>query len=415
MSYKVLHGDCKDKLRELIAEGVQVDSIVTDPPYELGFMGKSWDSTGIAYDTELWGFALQILKPGGHLLSFGGSRTYHRMACAIEDAGFEIRDQIMWIYGQGFPKSLDVSKALDKKAGLERGKVRFKPRIETSGTMSGGSETRPCLTKNRELGFYEVPNTNPVGDLAKQWSGWGTGLKPAHEPIVLARKPLAESTVADNVITHGTGAINIDGCRVEMLDNTTLGRNNKVGSNGWKNSSGGKSNNLLRVDQGLTELGRFPANLIYDGSDEVETEFAKYGDKGSSFRKGNRVSNNNGILPWNRGRESGRVVEGAGYADKGSASRFFYCAKASKNDRQGSKHPTVKPIALMRYLCRLITPPGGTVLDHFAGTGTTGQAAIEEGFQAILIEKEPEYIADINKRMNNTALPLWALNEVTNG
>ena len=191
LSVRLLHGDCREQLQTL--EACSVDSIVTDPPYELGFMGKSWDASGIAYDVGMWREALRVLKPGGHLLAFSGSRTYHRMTCAIEDAGFEIRDQIMWIYGSGFPKSHDVSKAIDKAAGAKRAVI--------------GKHPTPASTKNRgimEYGWQEAPDiTAPATDAARQWTGWGTALKPAHEPICMARKPL-EGTVAGNVLRHGT-------------------------------------------------------------------------------------------------------------------------------------------------------------------------------------------------------------------
>jgi DNA modification methylase/transcriptional regulator with XRE-family HTH domain len=405
----VFHGDCLDVIKELIVQDVKVDSIVTDPPYELGFMGKDWDKTGIAYNKELWELCLKILKPGGHLLAFGGARTYHIMASAIEDAGFEIRDQIMWLYGSGFPKSLNVSKQIDKRGGTDiswfgswlrterekRGikqkelsfyfpsktggltgcvanwelglnlptaeqfnklcevlKLPFDKVEEAEQAIIGSIKTN--LTPYRKIGEVnisgEINITVPATNAAKQWNGWGSALKPAHEPIVLARKPLLEPTIAANVLKHGTGAINIDGCRVASTDNTVQ--------------------------------GRFPANLIHDGSEEVAAEFAKYGERKSGHKKPLHTPTN--------------INDFA--ASTGTADRFFYCAKASKKERNGSKHPTVKPVALMRYLCRLITPPGGIILDPFAGSGTTGQAAIEEGFSAILIEKEPEYINDIKNR-----------------
>ncbi len=405
MVFRIMHSDCKEALRELIAEGVQVDSIVTDPPYELGFMGKHWDKSGIANDVELWQLCLEVLKPGGHLLSFGGSRTYHRMATAIEDAGFEIRDQIMWIYGQGFPKSLDVSKALDKMEGAERtNKVwhdTFRDgRSRSQRKYNGSGNERKGVTNYKDL---------PTTDLAKQWAGWGSALKPAHEPIVMARKPLSEKNIASNVIKHGTGGINIDGCRVGI----PLGDNkfdDPVRYGGVRAASiyGSSEREGGQVYEMPSQLGRFPANLIHDGSDEVEAEFARYGDRVSGSHKAGQPRNA-------QSRSSYIMPDITTYSDQGSsgsASRFFYSAKASKSERNGSKHPTVKPIALMRYLCRLITPPNGTILDPFAGTGTTGQAALEEGFGAILIEREAEYIADIKKRIDGVQLPLNILEEV---
>lgn len=314
-AFTLHHGDCLDVLRDM--PDASVDAVVTDPPYGLSFMGKRWD-----YDVPsaaIWSECLRVLKPGGHLLSFGGSRTYHRMAVNVEDAGFEIRDQVMWVYGSGFPKSHNVSKALDRSG-----------------------KATPAAT---------------------QWDGWGSALKPAHEPIVLARKPLGEKTLAANVLEHGTGAINVDGCRVGEREKPP---------------------------------GRFPANVMHDGSDEVVELFPGAGEK--------------------------------------SAARFFYCAKASKSDRdegldafaeqefvqwqtgngtsgkpssmsegrdtqRRNIHPTVKPTDLMAYLCRLVTPPGGVVLDPFAGSGSTGKAAIREGFQFIGIEREAEYLAIARARI----------------
>ena len=366
-----------------------VDSIVTDPPYELGFMGKAWDSTGIAYSVSMWRECLRVLKPGGHLLSFGGSRTYHRMACAIEDAGFEIRDQIMWIYSQGFPKSMDVSKAIDKAAGAEREVVGVaagmgKQNPEWNGTAQGRAE-------NSFKPEYSL--TAPSTDAAKQWSGWGTALKPAHEPICVARKPLI-GTVAANVQQHGTGALNIDGCRVE------LNGDYKCKANGRPSQTGLDDNydpaNANRPDT----VGRWPANVIHDGSEEVVSLFPQT-SSGTGAVKRVSAAENEG----NRGSALGAESRPAGtemicYGDSGSAARFFYCAKTSKSERGlGNIHPTVKPLVLMRYLCRIVTPPGGVVLDPFTGSGTTGIAAMREGFGFIGIELKPEYASIANARL----------------
>ncbi len=389
--FKILLGDCRDRLKELPDNSI--DSIVTDPPYELGFMGKSWDASGVAYDVSVWRECLRVLKPGGHLLSFGGSRTYHRMACAIEDAGFQIRDQIMWVYGSGFPKSLNIGKALDKVAGAEReviGKIRNNQPGGTSAFAEGG------------VGSYQKGDTTerdivggPVTPEAEVWNGWGTALKPAHEPIVLARKPL-DGTVANNVLKHGVGGLNIDGCRVgnEVLPEQTAGQA-QIGTF--------ERTNMVTPER----TGRFPANFIHDGSDEVLQLFPS--DKPNQ-----------------------------------SAARFFYCAKASKKDRNegldqfeekqtfggGARppdqysedekylknaataygaikapnknhHPTVKPTDLMRYLCRLITPPNGTVLDPFTGSGSTGKAAVLEGFSFIGVEQSEEYILIAEARIKS--------------
>ena len=341
-------GDCLDVLRAM--PEMSVDAIVTDPPYGLSFMGKKWD-----YDVpnvEIWRQCLRVLKPGGHLLSFAGTRTQHRMAVNIEDAGFEIREMIAWVYGSGMPKSLNVSKAIDKMAGAEREVVGQETRYnEPSGIVNAGRglEARSLIKRNI---------TAPATDAVKRWDGWGTALKPALEPITVARRPII-GTVAENVLKYGTGGINVDGCRVEG--------------------------------------GRFPANLIHDGSDEVVELLNE-------------------------------------------PARFFYCAKASKADRdagceglevtdsrvtglqsdQGmpmrmengvatgpkappvqrrNHHPTVKPTDLMRYLCRLVTPPGGIVLDPFMGSGSTGKAAVLENFNFIGIEREPEYMEIAKRRI----------------
>jgi len=312
----LMHGDCLEVLRTLPDNSV--DSVVTDPPYGLSFMGKKWD-----YDVpavEVWAECLRVLKPGGHLLAFAGTRTQHRMAVRIEDAGFEIRDMIAWVYGSGFPKSLDVSKAIDK----------------AGGTLDGA---------------YDI--TAPATEAAQQWQGWGTALKPAMEMITMARKPLV-GTVAENVLAHGTGAINVDGCRVGCEARPVMVRTETVVS---ATSMNGQSTGATSSGE-LTTSGRWPANLIHDGSEEP-------------------------------------------CALLGDAARFFYCAKASKRDREdNNNHPTVKPTDLMRYLCRLVTPPGGVVLDPFMGSGSTGKAAMLEGFQFIGIDISDEYLEIARARIN---------------
>lgn len=419
MSIRVEHGDCLEVMPRLIAEGVRVDSVVTDPPYHLtsivkrfgkpgsapakdrdglyarasrGFMGKEWDGGDIAFRPETWRLCFDLMKPGAHLLAFSGTRTYHRMACAIEDAGFEIRDQIGWLYGSGFPKSHDVSKAIDKAAGAERDIVGDSPYASRKPNGSAGVNS---------VGLSAAPGaviTAPATDAARQWEGWGTALKPAWEPIVLARKPLS-GTVAGNVLEHGTGALNIDGCRVHGDDaqggkyvvkrlkpGATL---EKTGGN-WRQEDGAEY-------RGEMKPGRWPANVIHDGSPEVLAAFAAYGDRGAFAPvRGTEASRpaKNVYGEFARG-------EGAFHGDTGTAARFFYSAKADAADRLGSKHPTVKPVDLIAYLCRLVTPPGGLVLDPFAGSGTTGMACLREGFRALLIEREAEYVADIHKRLQH--------------
>lgn len=436
-SVRLMHGDCREIIATL--DDNSIDSIVTDPPYELGFMGKKWDNSGIAYDVQLWTQCLRVLKPGGHLLAFGGTRTYHRMACAIEDAGFEIRDSIHWLYGSGFPKSHDVSKGIDKQrydrddiykvtawireardaaeignrdidiafgfAGMAGHwtSTKSQPAVPTLDQVPtlldvlgvalddvpddirqllwdlNGRKGQPgenwakrevvgSDTKARSTsGLSALPTvggktvyqtwdiTAPATDAARQWEGWGTALKPAHEPIVVARKPPI-GTVAANVLQHGTGALNIDGARIGSDGGGTHCDNrNDVGKcQGHDNA--GRSTSGETVHGPNTSGGRWPANVITDGSIDAE---------------------------W---------------------VRYFYCAKPSKAERNAggtieNRHPTVKPLALMRHLVRLVTPPGGTVLEPFAGSGTTLAAAILEGFNAIGCELTADYLPIIEGRI----------------
>ena len=395
MSYQIHHGDNREVLKNLADNSI--DSVVTDPPYELGFMGKSWDATGVAYSVELWQEVMRVLKPGGHLLAFSGSRTYHRMAVAIEDAGFEIRDQIMWIYGSGFPKSHNIAKGIDKASGFE-GEVVGKG---TSWNRPD-SEEGDVARMNTSPGEYDIRELSAE---AKQWQGWGTALKPAHEPIVVARKPLI-GTVAANVLTYGTGGLNIDASRVgsEIVSTHHAPKGT---------FAGGEPNRGSDTSTYQNHTGRWPANVIHDGSDEVVELFpdTTSGKPAGKKNIGNGYHGNFGSIAVTR------------FGDSGSAARFFYCAKASKRDRNegldgfelkqtiggggltvvggayGSikapgqnHHPTVKPTDLMRYLCRLVTPPGGIVLDPFMGSGSTGKAAMYEGFEFVGIELTDEYL-----------------------
>ena len=377
----ILNGDCIEEMQKLIDDGVQVDSVVTDPPYELGFMGRSWDSTGIAFQKETWELAYKLLKPGGHLLAFSASRNYHRMAVAIEDVGFEIRDQMMWLYGSGFPKSMNVGKAFDKKLGNS------------------------------------------------EWEGWGTALKPAHEPIVMARKPLSEKSIVDNVLKHGTGAINIDECRIEGNDAKypdtnpdfkDIGRQSKeaIGidklsfgqtenakrkkvvrkprneSGVWTDgNSGMKAEGTQYAD--ADPKGRFPANVMHDG---LDTEWSRY----FYCPKVSKAERNKGLdnFKIEKTKGGGGTSNNTWYEDDvNAASGKFGSEKApSKNT-----HPTVKPQELMKYLCRMVTPKGGTVLDIFMGSGSTGMAAKDEGFDFIGIEKDKEYFEIAEKRIKITA------------
>ena len=399
----LLNGDCIEEMQKLIDDGKQVDSVVTDPPYHLtsiveryrkecsspakdrdglyqrqarGFMGKEWDGGDIAFRKETWELAYKLLKPGGHLLAFSGSRTYHRMAVAFEDAGFDIRDQIMWLYGSGFPKSLNIGKQIDKMQGNDREVLGTKV---TNVGMQGNNYKR-----GSESGEVEVTRGN------SEYEGWGTALKPAHEPIVMARKPISEKSIADNVLKHRTGGINIDGCRIEGevkrpdtnpdfrdvakkamaqggqdklnfnqitgAKRKTTVRKSRDGNNVWTDNNSGmkqEDNHFADADP----RGRFPANVMHGG---LETE-------------------------W---------------------SRYFYCPKTSKSERNNADkntHPTVKPVELMKYLCRLVTPKGGVVLDPFMGSGSTGMAAKDEGFDFIGIEKDEEYYKICESRITRFA------------
>jgi DNA modification methylase len=366
VKYVLLHGDCIERLKQI--PDASIDSIVTDPPYELGFMGKKWDATGIAYSVELWSEALRVLKPGGHLLAFGGTRTYHRMTCAIEDAGFEVRDCLQWLYGTGFPKSLNV------------------------------------------------------GD------GRGTALKPANEPIVLARKPLI-GTVAANMLAHGTGALNVDACRIAAGDDLKPIFSGAKGDIQAQYGGGTVFGNSEKYESVVSPLGRWPANVLLDEEAarllDGQSGDRQSGDRQSGVRKGMGYHGADG--------DGGPAIVGS----SGGASRFFYVAKASRKERDkgcehlppksageatdrgddtdglnspragagrtgGARnyHPTVKPVQLMRYLVRMVTPPGGVVLDPFMGSGTTGVAAIQEGFHFVGVEREDEYVAIAQARID---------------
>jgi len=377
----ILAGDCIEQMRTLEADSV--DAIVTDPPYGLEFMGKEWDGFGTPLGfqtwTEQWAReALRVLKPGGHLLAFGGTRMYHRLAAGIEDAGFEIRDTLMWLYGSGFPKSLDVSKAIDKAAGYQ-GKVITKGKSWNRPESKDGNAAR----MNASPGEYDI---RELSQAAKKWQGWGTALKPAVEPIVLARKPLI-GTVADNVLTHGTGALNIGASRIGDQVITSLLTNN-----------GNKFGDMTTSKVRENHLGRWPANILLD-----EAAAALLDEQSGVLTSGARSAKQYAVTFTPNEKFSDKYELPALDKSSGGASRFFYVAKASRSERnkglERNIHPTVKPVDLMRYLIRLVTPKGGTVLDPFLGSGTTAVAAIEEGVAWIGCEREPEYLQIIEARV----------------
>jgi len=379
--------------------------------------GNSWDGSGIEHNVEMWRLCYDLLPPGGHLLAFGGTRTWHRIASAIEDAGFEIRDTLMWMYGTGFPKSHDVSKGIDKALGatgtfggpksaahagwIDRGRIR--------GEDGHEGWQRPYLN-DPEAVDRSAREYLPGSEAAQRYKGWGTALKPAWEPVIVARKPLA-GTVAQNVLAHGTGAINIDGCRIAaqgrparevapLRDDVTY----------QPNSLAGRVDGSLQSSKavGTTDVGRWPANVVHDGSDEVEAAFAAFGEAPGQIAKASSSDTRKNQNVY------GEMARGSGHAeprqDRGTASRFYYTAKASKADRgEGNLHPTVKPTALMQWLVRMVTPPGGTVLDPFMGSGSTGKAAALEGFDFIGIEQSADYIRIARSRIPGAAEDLPAL------
>ena len=401
----LLNGDCIEQMQKLKDEGKQIDSVVTDPPYHLtsivdrygkegsapakdkdglyqrqarGFMGKEWDGGDIAFRTDTWKLAYDLLKPGGYLLAFSASRNYHRMAVAIEDAGFEIRDQIMWIYGSGFPKSLNIGKAVDKKQGNKRESLgMYDPR-----SLQDGANRTERPIGNQQVANYESSMVERTKGNS-EWEGWGTALKPAHEPIVLARKPLSEKSIVDNVLKWGTGAINIDGCRIEG-DSDAKTRVRKAGSEFGQNSGWNDHKNVDTIYD--PSKGRYPANLMHDG---LQEEWARYFycPKTSSAER-NRGLEDFTAKPMAWGNQAKAELKRGNLDFKGNQGDG---SKHNKVAMRLNTHPTVKPQELMKYLCRLVTPKGGVVLDPFMGSGSTGMAAKDEGFDFIGIEKEKEY------------------------
>lgn len=454
-----IHGDCVEEMAKMAANSV--DAIVTDPPAGIAFMNKSWDkdrggrNQWIEWMTEVAHECLRVIKPGGHALVWALPRTSHWTATAWEDAGFEVRERIAYVFGSGFPKSHDVSKAIDKVNGETGRLLKFVEWVRMTGlkaqqinkaigksdvgshylrrdqpaipTCQLWAKLRPLcgdipawvdeLVERIEaerliIGKLSAPASSiysekqlsrdvnltvPATDAARQWQGWGTALKPAMEDWWLLRKPLSEKTVAENVLKWGTGAINVDGCRVgvDRENERQLDKENASGKEFGFNNKGliKFSNGKIRSD-GWLNKGRWPANLIHDGSEEVLELFPSPHGAGDS--RGGGLSKNGGSMFCGN-------FEGNGmrFGDSGSAARFFYCAKASRTERgKDNKHPTVKPLALMRYLCRLVTPPNGLILDPFMGSGTTGMAAKVEGFRFIGIELDGDHHKIAEKRIN---------------
>ena len=481
---RVFHGDSRDVLKTF--PDAHFDSVVCDPPYALvsitkrfgaegaasaqvgasgayarasaGFMGQKWDTGETAFAVTFWAEVMRVLKPGGHVIAFSGTRTYHRLAVAIEDAGFEIRDMVAWLYGSGFPKSHDVSKGIDKRGGNSHLTAEIGAALATArkarGISKADADKRFCggvtlwsWYEGRPAG-QQMPTSSVMADIAsewpelaryadliaeaerevvgvkdgsrlavapgqnndrsavglditasstaaaRQWSGWGTALKPALEPVVLARKPLI-GTVAANVLQHGTGALNIDASRIDNAEYDP----SKVQRSQTAQSGDTVTLNVPGHEQATYNAkGRWPANVLTDGSEEVVGAFPETGLSSDGTAKAtSKFGNQGGGDGWASQPRDGE--NGFGFGDSGSASRFFYSAKADAEDRLGSRHPTVKPVDLMAYLVRLVTPPGGVTLDPFAGSGTTGVGAMRGGFGAVLIEREDAYVADIMRKL----------------
>lgn len=433
-NFELYNGNMQDLLN--IIKPNSIDSIITDPPYELGFMGKSWDNSGIAFQVDTWRKCYSVLKPGAYLLAFGGSRTFHRIACAIEDAGFEIRDTIMWLYGSGFPKSMNIGKAIESKILYGSANTQeFKNLQGTKAVADNLGFTKMQYSQGARPNDYSIDGHLRTVEVdyqtaeGKQWDGWGTALKPAYEPIIVARKP-CEGSCVDNVIRYGVGGINIDACRIGTDERTYNGMSSKQP----ENAGVFRDDKWQPKDIEVTVNGRFPSNVIltYDETDQAEVcgGMPSGGANGSVNKSYDYKADVYGDYK--------KKEPFGSYGDSGSAARYFYCAKASKRDRnegldafdttdggsyqfwvdgsldgkitkRKNTHPTVKPVDLMQYLVRLVTPPNGTVLDPFNGSGSTGKAVMYEnrdrnsGYKYIGIELTAEYLPIADARIRYAA------------
>jgi DNA modification methylase len=420
MNYQLHCGESAQVLKQYPDN--HFDSIVCDPPYGISFLGKSWDAnTG---SLEIYQECIRVLKPGGHILAFSAARTYHHLAITLEQAGFEIRDQIMWIYGSGFPKSQDVGKSIDRSANKKDpnyGTTKHSI-VSTEGDSVGGQRCKVCnkgVNGNTALQCKEDPcglKYSYQTEEAQQWQGWGTQLKPAHEPIALARKPMTQ-TIAKNCQEWGVGALNIDATRVpyENAQDIETYLNNKKGPMERSTAEDGEGIGMFEgkvgyktikrevsAEQDLPEQGRFPANVIHDGSDEVTSLFPHTKSGGVKPEYGTKTENEKYGSLYPSGRSS---PNGTFESNEGSAARFFYCPKVSRRERHlghdetGNNHPTVKPIELMKYLIKLVTPKNGRVLDPFNGSGSTGCAAVDLGHHYTGIDLDQHYIDISHKRI----------------
>lgn len=435
---EIRHGNCLDVLAVAALAGERYHAVVTDPPYHLtsiqdrfgktgsapakhgkdgsfarlskGFMGKTWDGGDVAFRPETWRLVWDVLYPGAHMAVFGGTRTFHRMAVAIEDAGFELRDTFFWLYGTGFPKSRNISRDIDKALG-QTGTFGAPKSAAHAGWIARGALRGDEGHEGYQRPWMDDPEAVenaarqyiPATEEAAEWLGWGTAVKPGYEPIVVFRKPL-DGTVAVNVLKHGCGGLNIDGCRVPAEDKTPA----PVGQYGG--SAIGPTGHSGVRDGSADSLGRWPTNLLHDGSPEVLEAFGHFGSRPGQMGP----ARNDGKLQTSvaLGNKRARSLSPTPRGDSGSAARFFpalgftdedirfhYSGKATKAERMGSQHPTIKPIDLLRWISRLITPQGGRVLDPFAGTGTAGYAAQAEGFSYTGIEMTDEYVEDCIRRL----------------